>query len=116
MSLEENSWYCRNCTSVSLPYSNIEDDDLFTENLDLPNLSNNVKIIPSTRLKNIINECNKLTENYNDNINNEINEDMHTNINSKYYDIREINQIKHDNDSSLSIIHPHIASISKYLI
>ena len=62
MSLEENSWYCRNCTSVSLPYSNIEDDDLFTENLDLPNLSNNVKIIPSTRLKNIINECNKLTE------------------------------------------------------
>ena len=28
--------------------------------------------------------------------------------------INEINQIKHDNDSSLSIIHTNIASISKY--
>ena len=35
-------------------------------------------------------------------------------INSKYYNINEINQIKHDNDSSLSIIHTNIASITKY--
>ena len=36
------------------------------------------------------------------------------NINTKYYDIREINQIKHANDSSFSLIHTNIASISKY--
>ena len=39
---------------------------------------------------------------------------MHSIINSKYYDINEIKQIKHDNDSSLSIIHTNIATISKY--
>ena len=65
ISLEETSWYCWKCTSVALPYNNIEDDNLLTENLNIPNLSNNVKIIPSTRLKNIINECNKVAENYN---------------------------------------------------
>ena len=48
ISLEGTSWYCWKCTSVALPYNNIEDDDLLTENLIIPNLSNNVKIIPST--------------------------------------------------------------------
>ena len=77
--MTQNLWHCWKCTSKSLPYNNIEDEDLYVENLNLPNFSNNVKIIPSTRLKNIIDDCNKLSENYNNNINNELNEGLHAN-------------------------------------
>ena len=82
-------------------------------NLDLSvdqvKTSENIKLQPDESFKKFISACQNLIYN-NDNDENEDN--IFTRINSKYYDLPDINNLS--NESSLGILHTNLASLYKY--
>ena len=71
--------------------------------------SENIKLQPDVSFKEFISACQNLIYN-NDDDENEDNIFIH--INSKYYDLPDINNLS--NESSLGILHTNLASLYKY--
>ena len=109
-----NSWHCTNCTFKFLPFEDIDDTQIYLDNLGLPNVSENLKIFPHDAFNEFIIKCSAIFDKL---INSDDNEEgISIPINSSYYDIHKFNQIKTDHSSSLGIIHTNLASINKILM
>ena len=94
-------------------FHDVEDDDLLLVNLGIdcnsyPNLS-----FISRSSNDFITDCH-LVNNPSDKILNGHDDEFYTQINSQYYDISEINQIKHNREFSFNLLHTNLASISKH--
>ena len=77
--------------------------------IDQVKTSENIKLQPDESFKKFISACQNLIYN-NDDDENEDN--IFTRINSKYYDLPDINNLS--NESSLGILHTNLASLYKY--
>ena len=69
-----------------------------------------MKLYPDESFTQFINTCENISLNFDDNDET----DIFNKINSKYYGIREFNQIKSDSQSSIGILHTNLASIYKH--
>ena len=108
----KRKWVCPNCTADNFPFKDLSDNDLFfLNNISLLNTSN-LNLIPDENFQTFINECKFLDLN-NLYIHSEEDIEFYININSKYHDIHELNNIKCDIKSTLGICHTNIASLSK---
>ena len=97
-----------------MPFHDVEDDDQLLVNLGIdcnsyPNLS-----FISRSFNDFITDCHNLVNNPSDKILNEQDDEFYTQINSRYYDISEFNQIKHNSEFSFNILNTNLASISKH--
>ena len=97
------SWYCPRCIFSQLPDINLG------LSVDQVKTSENIKLQPDESFKKFISACQNLIYN-NDDDENEDN--IFTRINSKYYDLPDINNLS--NESSLGILHTNLASLYKY--
>ena len=109
----ENKWHCSKCTPETLPFHDINDNDLFIVNLGIdcnsyPNLS-----FISRSSNDFITDCQNLLNNPSDKILNEQEDEFYAQINSQYY-IFEFNQISHNQEFSFNLLHTNLASISKH--
>ena len=98
-----SGWYCPICIFSQLPDINL---DL---SVDQVKTSVNIKLQPDESFKKFINACQNIIYN-NDDDENEDN--IFTHVNSKYYDLPDINNLSIE--SSLGIIHTNLASLYKY--
>ena len=117
LSLPENvslEWLCSMCINENLPFSSINDNNLFISNIDNPiAASDDLIVIPDEHFKNFSNGCNSVSIDLNDSDpSNE--DDLSNNINSMYYSIHQLNQVKFD-QSSLGIMHTNLASLNKHI-
>ena len=112
ISNSDKSWQCPQCCAKMFPFNNLNQNELYLENLKSKFISSNdLYIIPEDEhLNDFFTECNKLTLNLNDESNN-IHE-LGNVINSNYHSINSINQIKPDPSSSFGFIHTNLASIN----
>ena len=107
-----NFWHCSVCTLQSLPFDLIDDSQLYLENLGISN-NDNLKIFPYKKFNDFIISCTEIFKNLTDSDNYQ--EDLTFPINFSYHDVHKFNnQIKHDNSSSLGILHTNLASIQKH--
>ena len=111
----ETPWCCPKCSAETLPSNCTSDNELFIENLRLnKNVSEDLNIIPQNQFKEFLDECNNISNNLLENVDNKDIEDFPNPVNSKYQDIHQFNQIKPDPISSLGLIHTNLASIGKH--
>ena len=111
----ETPWCCPKCSAETLPFNCTSDNELFIENLRLnKNVSEDLNIIPQNQFKEFLDECNNISNNLLENVDNKDLEDFPNPVNSKYHDIHQFNQIKPDPISSLGLIHTNLASIGKH--
>ena len=114
LSQSETKWYCSICIIEILPFHNINNSELLLDNLGINcTNSNDFAIIPNTS-NDFIRECQKLSINSEDRPLIDEDDNFYTQINSKYYDILEFNQIRHNRESSFNLIHTNLSSISKH--
>ena len=95
----------------------LNDNELILNSL-LSNIipSEDFQLSPDENSNNFILHCNSISENpyYDDTITEEDLE-LPSNINSKYYDISEFNNIKPDPSSSFGLLHTNLASLNKHI-
>ena len=111
-----SSWQCELCYSkplFSLPFADLDDHDWLAFNEDYTKtLSNDVHIPNSLEIKNYVTQC----EFVNDVINSDTqNENLPIPVNSKYYDIKELNSLDVDSQSAFGLFHVNIASLNKHI-
>ncbi len=113
-------WECDKCNTkslVTLPFANLDDSNwlMFNNIKSIPNklLSDDINIINSDNLSEFISQCvtiNNIT------LDNDGNDDFFsTQVNSKYYDIDQLNSLNHDLPSSFGLFHVNIASLNKHI-
>ena len=111
LSNSDKSWQCSQCCAMMLPFNNLNENELFLENLKSPfNPSNDLITIPDEPLSDFFTECNNLSFNLNEESNNT--HELGNVVNSNYHNINSINQIKPDPSSSFGFIHTNLASIN----
>ena len=71
------------------------------------------KLLPDESLQDFIKDCNSTSEDLDKKFQ-EHAEEFPNPINSKYYNLSEFNQIKHDQSASFSLLHTNLASINKH--
>ena len=76
-------------------------------------MEKDLNIIPQNRFNEFIEECNSVSNNLIEIIDNDL-DDFPNPVNSKYHDIHQFNQIKPDPISSLSLMHTNLTSIDKH--
>jgi len=101
----QGDWFCPICVFSNLPDSAKELTD------EINNISENVKLECDENLKNFITSCQNFI--FHNDEETEDDDIILNNINSKYYDLQEINKLKSDS-SSLGILHTNLASLYKY--
>ena len=124
---DSKQWECDKCVSKSfifLPFilDNEEnfslDGQILTNNSNYnpKNLSEDVNMFISDEDKKIFNQCDSIEELLNnDEHKSEENINLQTQVNSKYYDIKQLNSLKIDLPSSFSLFHVNIASLDKHI-
>ena len=117
---DDKPWECDKCNSkslVTLPFGNLDDKNwlIFNDIKCTPNdLSSDINIIKSANLKEFISQCDSINNTINLD-NDDDNDDLLTPVNSKYYDIDQLNSLKHDMPSSFGLFHVNIASLNKHI-
>ena len=91
--------------------SNISNDNMLF--IDSENSSIDLSILPDENFQSFINECNELSSDFLYNYDDD-SEELYTGINSRYYSVQELNNLKIDHKSDLSVCHTNIASLSKH--
>ena len=84
------------------------------DNLGISNSVYGFRINSDNEFAEFINDCNKASTDFNETFREEFTEEFPTTINSKYYNLNEINQIKHDKKSSFGLLHTNLAPVSKH--
>ena len=98
----DSQWNCSKCIAQTLPFYNTNTNDIMLDNLGISNSVYDFRINPDNEFAEFINDCNKASTDFNETFREEFTEEFPTMINSKYYNLNEINQIKHDKKSSWS--------------
>ena len=93
-----------------LPFCGLNNEVFFKDQLE-DATSEDVHIIPEGRFKGFIDDCNSLRFELEEN-NEEIDETIFHNIESKYCDVTDFNDIKTDSNSTFGICHVNLASIN----
>ena len=102
-------WFCPNCDANLLPFSILNDTELFLDlNDELNTASPELILFPDESFNNFIHSCENLNFNSILNSDNDENNDLFNLINSKYYHIHQFNKIKPDKSSSIGILHTNI--------
>ena len=101
--------------SFIFPHTHILDDSswlMFNKIKLNKQLSDDINIINSIKVKDFILQCEAIKESiYSDN-----EDEFHsTQVNSKYYDIDQLNLLKPDLPSSFGLFHINIASLNKHI-
>ena len=107
----EKEWSCFNCDKNNLPFADLEDQHLLLHfNFGIDNLNcDDIHLIPNNETIKFVNDCEKINLTVDiDNDNNFSNF-----VNSKYYNIKDFNNIKPDHTSSFSLTHVNLASLNK---
>ena len=109
----DKPWDCDKCVAKSfivLPFANNDENDWLNFN---PNtkLSDDIKIINAVQVSDLISKCDTAANNIV--MNNDVDDHVPC-INSKYYDIEQINSLKLDKPSSFGLFHVNIASLEKH--
>ena len=102
----DSIWLCHQCIFSYLPDFNLE------LNVDNFIFSENIKVTPDESFKTFIDSCKNIILNNTEEEEGE--ENLFNNINSKYYDLHNLNQIKTEASSTLGILHTNLASLYKY--
>ena len=71
-------------------------------------------ISPEQLKKKIVKQCDAI-RNHLDESNDNNEQLISTSVNSKYYDIKKYNKIKHDKESSFGLLHVNIASLNLHI-
>ena len=101
-----------------LPFNVIDDNEIYLlnntqVNIDLDiTINDDVNVIPNTELKEFIKECKLL--NFDLDSSDKDKELFPCQINSNYYDISDLNKLKLNSSSTLSMMHTNIASLNKH--
>ena len=82
-------------------------------NIDDLIFSKNIELYPDQSFNKFIDSCKNVILN---NIEEEWEDDVFNNIYSKYYDLRDLNQLKIETSSMLGILHINPASLYKYFV
>ena len=114
------SWECEKCSAESLfylPFSVLDDTSWSNFNeikSNQINFSDDINTINSTEVKNFVSQCDSIQNIINFDIDDEDDNPL-TQINSKYYDIEQLNSLKLDLPSSFGLFHVNIASLDKHI-
>ena len=107
------NWICPLCTTKEIPFNGLSNNDLFCVNKPGLRDASLLTIIPDESTESFIDECNSLSLDFNDNIDQF---DLSNNINSKYYTLHQFNNnIRSVPNSTLGMCHTNIASLSKHI-
>ena len=115
------SWECDKCimkTNNFFPFNDLDDDTWLKFNeVDVCNnkLSDDVNTFSSTEIEEFASQCDSIQTRINL-ANGDDNDDfISSQVNSKYYDIKELNSLKIDLPSSFGLFHVNIASLNKHI-
>ena len=117
---DNKPWECDKCIANSffnLPFSDLDDNNWLNLNEIIPgnNLSEDINIIKYVNLKQIfLSQCEDI-QNLNNLENDDDDDNFSTHVNSKYYDINQLNSLKLDLPSSFDLFHVNIASLNKHI-
>ena len=101
-----------NSVFVALPFPVECEDNIFGKPDEKPRPD--VSSITPDQLKKFVKQCDLIQEQLQETRDN--NEELvSTSVNSKYYDIKQFNKIKHDKDSSFGLLHVNIASLNAHI-
>ena len=109
-------WECDNCCSESiltLPFSHLEENNWFNFNeIHTKQSCDNFNIITADA-NDFVLQCDSIHNLINSEIDDE--DILSTHVNSKYYDIDQINSLKTDLSSSFGMFHVNIASLNLHI-
>ena len=116
---EDISWECDKCimkTNINLPFNDLDDDSWlkFNEiNVSSNKLSDEINMFTLTEIRDFASQCDSIQTRIN--LANDDNSDdfVSSQVNSKYYDMKELNSLKFDLPSSF-FFHVNIASLNKH--
>ena len=110
----DRSWNCPKCDALALPFYDLDDNHLLLNALNVKNslVSNDISLVPNNDIIRFVAECNTIGGN---SLNLEDEEYFPTQVNSKYYDILQLNSLKPDKSSSLGLFHVNIASLNLHI-
>ena len=107
------TWFCTKCDGLNMPFNILNDIQLYLEiNNNSSEPSDELQLFPDHAFREFSQECHQFLINYT-----EDDTDLTDNfnqVNSKYYDINEINLIKTDKSSSIGFLHTNLASLYKH--
>ena len=105
--------HCPACVAAILPFHCSDDNELIIDNQNFNN-TNELRLTPNDRLKELITDCNHLARNHDEMIDGDNQIEFPNTIDSSYHDLHQINQIRPDTNSSLGFLHTNLASIGKH--
>ena len=96
-----------------LPFVRECEEDMF----DIPSTNQRVDVNSMTpeQLNKFVRQCEAIQNLINSNIDDDIDELFSTQVNSKYYDIKQLNSLKIDVPSSFGLLHVNIASLNAHI-
>ena len=108
----EKDWSCFNCDKNNLPFSDLDDQQLFLTSYGFDDfISDDISLLPNNETVKFVNDCDKIT----DTLDIDSDSNFPNIVNSKYYNIKEFNGIKPDSSSCFSITHVNLASLNKHI-
>ena len=113
-------WECDKCSIKSLsflPFTHLDDSNWLNFNeikTNQNNLSDDVNMFTSDTSKEFISQCDLIQNSIN--FDNDDDDDyLPTPVNSKFYDVKQLNSFKIDLPSSFGLFHVNIASLDKHI-
>ena len=101
-----------NSVFVRLPFPVECEDNIFGKPEEKPRPD--VSSLTPDQLKKFVKQCDLIQEQLQET--RDDNEELvSTSVNSKYYDIKQFNKIKHDKESSFGLLHVNIASLNAHI-
>ena len=105
-----HTWQCISCSKKIFPFVELNDyrfNIATGSNTSYTVDSDKLVIKPPSNLSSLYNLFNDYSSNNNENLDND--------LNCKYYDINDLNNLNTENNSSLSLFHLNISSLSKHI-
>jgi hypothetical protein len=102
-----------NSVFVRLPFPVECEDNIFGKPIDKPRAD--VSSLTPDQLKKFIKQCDLIQDQLQETRDDNNDELVSTSVNSKYYDIKQLNKINHDKESSFGLLHVNIASLNAHI-
>ena len=113
LNLSNKPWACPICVSSSLPFGQLDENQCLLFNLDKNDLaSDDINLVPNAEISKFAAKCDKILNSL---VEIEDDELSSTSVDSKYYDISQLNSLNPDLSSSFGMFHVNIASLNKHI-
>ena len=113
LNLSNKTWVCPICVSSSLPFGQLDENQWVLFNLDKNDLvSDDINLVPNAEISKFAANCDQIQNSL---VGIDDDELSSTTVDSKYYDISQLNSLSPHLSSSFGMFHVNIASLNKHI-